>query len=234
MGKSPAWPQWNYGSSHQLMASDPSRLWSGLAIMPTASTDCPLVLIVSFSILGILLAGILPCFPAISYFWSHSSFTMIILPEQLLASWSHPFENFVSKRMLCSCRPWAADVESHGEPMWWDPLPQMRLFGKPELLLYSAAVAFLSPLQQFSHCNPASLLGDLKAVGAVRTISKRENCHGRWYRSGSIKANRKAYACIVERMLGLEETTAWEGVLGSEQCTTASFSSVWGLHVHIS
>lgn len=68
MGKSSAWPLWNHGSSHQLMASAPSGLWTGLTIMPMASTDCPLVLIVSFSILGILLASILPCFPAISYF----------------------------------------------------------------------------------------------------------------------------------------------------------------------
>lgn len=73
-----------------------------------------------------------------------------------------------------------------------------------EAKVASAAVAFLSPLQQFSHCNPAALLGDLKAVGAVRTISKRENCHRRCTDQAEQKQTERLMHDIVERMLSLE------------------------------
>lgn len=45
-----------------------------------------------------------------------------------------------------------------------------------EAKVASAAVAFLAPLQQLFHCKSAALLRDLKTMGAVRTIRKRENC----------------------------------------------------------
>lgn len=47
-------------------------------------------------------------------------------------------------------------------------------------------------------------MGDLKAVGAVRTTSKRENCHRRYTDQAEQKQTERLMHDIVERMLSLE------------------------------
>lgn len=93
--------------------------------MPMASADCSVVLIVSFSILDIFLAGKLTSFPPVflcaTLLFFHLDYPVWVA---CLALWSGFCENIISRRTACSCHTQVAYVESHRDPKRWEPLPQ--------------------------------------------------------------------------------------------------------------